>query len=388
LGDPAVVMEFDFATAARIVLGAGRSAQLPSIVDDLGSRALVCTGSTPQRHAELLDRLTLPHKVFTVSGEPTIEVARQATAIGRDHGADVIVAIGGGSVLDLGKAVAMLLGNGGDPLDYLEVVGRGQAIARASLPYVAAPTTAGTGAEVTANATLVSPEHALKASMRSPLMLPRVALVDPLLTVSGPPPVTASSGLDALTQCLEPFVSSKANPVTDGLAREGLRHAAAGLRRAYADGTDIAARTDMSVCSLLGGMALANAKLGAVHGFAGVVGAMFDVPHGAACAALLAPVVEANVRALRDRQPAHPALDRYAEAARLLTGRDDASIEDGVAWIRETVALLKIAGLGTFGLRGEHTDEVVAKAARSSSMQGNPVVLSDDELHQVLAASV
>jgi alcohol dehydrogenase class IV len=389
LGQRAVVTgpSFEFATAARIVLGAGRSAELPSIVGGLGSRALVCTGSRAQRHAELLDRLTVPYTLYTVRGEPTVEVAREATEIARAHGADVILGIGGGSVLDLGKAVAMLLGNGGDPLDYLEVVGRGQKITRESTPYIAAPTTAGTGAEVTANATLVSPEHGIKASLRSPRMLPRVALVDPMLTVSGPPSVTASSGLDALTQCLEPFVSVKANPLTDGLAREGLRHAAAGLRQAYADGADLDARTHMALCSLLGGMALANAKLGAVHGFAGVVGAMLGVPHGAACAALLAPVVETNVRALRLRQPGDPALERYAEAARLLTGRADATIEAGVAWIRETVTLLRIPGLATFGLRGDQASEVVTKAARSSSMQGNPIVLRDEELHEILAAA-
>ena len=243
--------------------------------------------------------------VFPVAGEPTVELARAGVAAAREHGADVIAAIGGGSVIDLGKAVAMLLANGGDPLDYLEVVGSGQKITRPAAPCVAVPTTAGTGAEVTANAVLAVPEHRLKASLRSPLMIPRVALVDPELTVSCPPAVTAASGLDALTQCLEPFVSVRATPITDGLAREGLRRAATGLRAAHADGGDLAARTDMAMCALLGGMALANAKLGAVHGLAGVIGGTADVPHGMACAALLAPVIEANVRAPAVR--AHPA---------------------------------------------------------------------------------
>jgi alcohol dehydrogenase class IV len=283
----------------------------------------------------------------------------------------------------------MLLGNGGDPLDYLEVVGRGQQITRPAPPCVAVPTTAGTGSEVTHNAVLASPEHRLKASLRSPLMVPRVALVDPLLTVVCPPAVTASSGLDALTQCLEPFVSVKANPLTDGLAREGLRHASIGLRRAYADGADIAARSAMALCGLAGGMALANAKLGAVHGFAGVVGGVADVPHGVACAALLAPVVEANVRSLRSQDPsgAGLALARYGEAAQLLTGRAEASIEDGIAWIRETVSLLGVPRLRSYGLRPEHADEVVAKAAKASSMQGNPVTLSEADLHAILAAA-
>jgi len=375
---------FEFATAGRIMAGAGRAAELPEVLAGLGSRVLVCTGADPARHAGLLAGLDLPTEVFPVAGEPTVELARAGVAAGRGHGADVVAAIGGGSVIDLGKAVAMLLGNGGDPLDYLEAVGSGRKIGQPAVPCVAVPTTAGTGAEVTANAVLASPAHQLKASLRSTLMIPRVALVDPELTVSCPPPVTAASGLDALTQCLEPFVSVRANPLTDGLAREGLRRAAAGLRAAYADGSDLAARADMAMCSLLGGMALANAKLGAVHGLAGVIGGTAAVPHGMACAALLAPVIEANVAALRSGPPGQPALDRYAEAARLLTGNPAASVEDGLAWIRETVTLLAVPGLAAFGVRPEHTGDIAAKAARSSSMQGNPAALSDSDLRAIV----
>jgi alcohol dehydrogenase class IV len=375
---------FEFATAGKIVAGAGRAAGLPGIVAGLGSRALVCTGADPARHGGLLAGLGLPAVVFAVPAEPTVELARAGVAAAREHGADVVAAVGGGSVIDLAKAVAMLLGNGGDPLDYLEVIGSGRKITQPAVPCVAVPTTAGTGAEVTANAVLASPAHGLKASLRSPLMIPRVALVDPELTVSCPPRVTAASGLDALTQCLEPFVSVRANPLTDGLAREGLRRAAAGLRAAYADGSDLPARADMAMCSLLGGIALANAKLGAVHGLAGVIGGTADVPHGVACAALLAPVVEANVRALRSGQPGGPALDRYAEAARLLTGKTAASIGDGLAWIRETVGLLAVPGLAAFGLGPQHADDVAAKAAGSSSMQGNPVALAHGDLRAIV----
>ena len=375
---------FEFATAGRIVAGAGRAAELPGVLAGLGSRVLVCTGANPARHENLLAGLGLPAAVFPVAGEPTAELARAGAAAAREHGADVIAAIGGGSVIDLGKAVAMLLANGGDPLDYLEVVGSGQKITRPAAPCVAVPTTAGTGAEVTANAVLAVPGHRLKASLRSPLMIPRVALVDPELTVSCPPPVTAASGLDALTQCLEPFVSVRATPLTDGLAREGLRRAATGLRAAHADGGDLAARTDMAMCALLGGMALANAKLGAVHGLASVVGGTADVPHGMACAALLAPVIEANVRTLRTAAPGSSALDRYAEAAQLLTGRPGASVEDGLAWIGETLTLLGVPGLAAFGLGPGQADDIAAKAAVSSSMQGNPVPLSHDVLKAVV----
>lgn len=379
---------FGFATAGQVLFGVGRAAELPGIVEGLGARALVCTGASPGRHAALLAALGLPAATYPVLREPTVAIARAATAAAREHGADLVVAVGGGSVVDLGKAVAMLLANGGDPMDYLEVVGRGQAITRPSVPFVAVPTTAGTGADVTANAVLDSPEHRRKASLRSALMLPAVALVDPELTVGCPPAVTAASGLDALTQCLEPFVSPAASPVTDAFAREGLRRAARGLVAAHRDGADLAARTDMALCSLFGGLCLANAKLGAVHGLAGPVGGTARAPHGAVCAALLAPVMAANLRALRQCHPVHPALDRYDEAARLLTGRATATADDGVAWVRATVAALGVAGLAGYGLGPDQVAAVAAAAAGSSSMRGNPVALSGDELERVLTAAL
>ncbi|HEY9242330.1 MAG TPA: iron-containing alcohol dehydrogenase [Streptosporangiaceae bacterium] len=381
-------MRFDFATAGRILAGPGRAAELPAVLAGLGARVLVCTGTNPLRHNALISDLNLPTALFPVAGEPTVDLARTAIGAARQHGADVIAAIGGGSVIDTAKAAAILLGNGGDPLDYLEVIGAGQRITQPAVPCVAVPTTAGTGAEVTANAVLADPANRIKASLRSPLMIPRVALVDPQLTVSCPAPVTAASGLDALTQCLEPFVSVRANPVTDGLAREGLRRAAAGLRPAYADGADLAARTDMALCSLLGGLALANAKLGAVHGLAGVIGGTADVPHGFACAAVLPAVVEANVTALRSAPDGGPVLDRYTEAARLLTGDPAASIDDGLAWIRDTLRLLDVPGLASFGIQPDQAAEIAAAAARSSSMQGNPIPLPAPALRQIVLQSL
>jgi alcohol dehydrogenase class IV len=374
---------FDLALPRRVLFGAGRGAELAGLLPDLGRRVLLCTGRDPSRHRDLLGAAD-PVAVVPVEHEPTVDDVRTAAEQARTAGADVVVAIGGGSVLDMGKAVAVLLGNGTDPLDHLEVVGRGIPVQRPSVPYVAVPTTAGTGAEATANATLRSPPHGIKASIRSPHMLAAVALVDPLLTVTCPPAVTASSGLDALTQCLEPYVSPRGNPATDAVAAEGLRRGAGALRRAYESGDDREARTDMALCSLFGGIALANAKLGAVHGLAGVIGGMIDAPHGAVCAALLAPVVEANIRVLRERDAGSPALRRYADVARLLTGRDDATIADGVGWLRETVAALHVPALDTVGLQPAQYAEVAEKAARSSSMQGNPVPLSEDQLIAVL----
>jgi alcohol dehydrogenase class IV len=379
---------FEFATAGRIVFGLGRSAGLPGLAAGLGSRALVCTGSDPSRHERLLGGLGMPAAVFPVNGEPTVALARAAVAAARDQDADVVVAVGGGSVIDTGKAAAMLMANGGDPLDYLEVVGAGKSVTRRSVPCVAVPTTAGTGAEVTANATLAVPEQGVKASLRSTLMLPAVAVVDPELTLSCPPPVTAAAGLDALAQCLEPLVSVKANPMSSTLAAEGLRRAASGLRAAYADGADLTARTDMALCSLAGGIALANAKLGAVHGLAGAIGGTALVPHGVACAMLLAPVIEANVRALRAERPGHPALGQYALAARLLTGEPGATVEDGIAWITETIHLLRVPRLATFGIGEQQFDGIAERAAKSSSMQGNPIPLSTADLRTILLRAV
>ena len=377
---------FDLALPPRISFGPGRAADVPEIVAGLGSRVLVVTGSTPARVESVIAPLRAGAdvvEVFTVGAEPTVQDARSATAIGHALGAEVVVAIGGGSPIDLGKAVAMLLGNGGDPMDYIEVVGRGQPILRAPLPLVAVPTTAGTGAEVTANAVLSVPEHGVKASLRHPLMIPRHAIVDPELTLDCPPAVTAASGMDALTQCLEPYVSNRANRMTDSWARMGMMAAGRSLVAAYWDGSDVAAREDMSLCSLLGGLSLANAKLGAVHGFAGVLGGMTDAPHGALCAALLGPVCEANLARADARLTS-----RFAYVAACLTGVPDATAEDGLHWIEHTRALLQIPALSDYGLTAGDTDVVVAKAARASSMQGNPVELSIEELAEVFQTAL
>lgn len=299
-------------------------------------------------------------------------------------GCDLVIGLGGGSVLDTAKAVAALLANGGDPLDYLEVVGRGQPLTRPSLPCIAAPTTAGTGSEVTRNAVLGSPEHQVKASLRSPTMLPALAVIDPELTYSMPPDVTAATGLDALTQCIEPFVSPRATPLTGAICREGIQRAARSLRRAYLDGENAPAREDMALASLCGGLALANAGLGAVHGFAGPIGGMFPAPHGAICARLLGPVMAANLRALRERDPDAPALARYDEVARLLTGDPHARAEAGVSWVVDLVEALNVAKLSSFGITRHDFSEIVAKSQQASSMKANPIQLKEGELMDIL----
>ena len=300
----------------------------------------------------------------------------------------MIIGFGGGSALDAAKAIAALTANDGDPLDYLEVIGQGKPLRRVPVPVIAIPTTAGTGSEVTTNAVLASKEHAVKVSLRSPLMLPRVALIDPELTFSLPPGVTASTGMDALTQCIEPFVSNRANPVTDALCREGITRGGRSLRLAHDQPEHAGARRDMALTALFGGMALANAKLGAVHGFAAPIGGMFNAPHGAVCAILLPSVMETNIHALRERSPEHEALARYSEIACMLTGNANAAAEDGAEWVRQLVTDLAIPGLAAYGVTEDAVPEIVEKAAKASSMQGNPLPLTGEELDQILKSAI
>jgi alcohol dehydrogenase class IV len=363
---------FEFATAGRILFGEGTLRQVPAAAATLGRRALLVTGASPERAATLERALEAAHVstvLFSVSGEPTLDVIRSAP-----RGCDFVIALGGGSVIDAGKALAALLTNPGDALDYLEVIGLGRPLAIASAPCIAIPTTAGTGSEVTRNAVLGSPEHRVKASLRSPSMLPRLAVVDPELTYGLPREITASTGLDALTQLIEPYVSVRANQMTDQFFVEGMRRAAGALGRAWENGGDRQARGEMAWASLLGGMALANAALGAVHGFAAPIGGMFPAPHGAVCAALLPYAMEVNAGALRARAPEK--LDRYDEVARLLTGKPHASAPDGVKWVAALCQKLEIPPLRSYGVTQGDVPLLVEKAAQANSMKGNPIALT------------
>jgi alcohol dehydrogenase class IV len=380
-------VKFEFATATRIIFGEGKLEEAGVLAVALGSRALIVQGSGGRAESlrTLLHAKGIATSELRVSGEPTIALAERGVALARRDRCDVVIALGGGSVIDAGKAIAALLTNPGAPRDYLEVVGAGHPLTERSAPFIAIPTTAGTGAEVTRNAVLMVEEERVKVSLRSPFMLPATAIIDPTLTYSLPPAITASTGLDALTQCIEPYVTPQANPLTDAVAREGMQRAAGALRRAFHDGRDVDARRDMAVASLCGGLALANAKLGAVHGFAAPLGGMFPVPHGVACARLLPPVVEINVRALRARASGSPALARYDDVARTLTGTLGARAEDGASWLRDLVEELAIPALSTFGITESDIPRVVEKAKRASSMQGNPIALTDEELAEALA---
>jgi alcohol dehydrogenase class IV len=379
-------MHFEFAAPNRIIFGPGTASEVGKLAAG-STRALVVTGRDAQRAAPVVNALEdsgQGYVTFAVPHEPTTDLVREGTAKARKEHCDLVIGIGGGSVIDAGKAIAALLTNGGVPLDYLEVIGRGQPITQRSAPYIAIPTTAGTGTEVTANAVLASPQHRVKVSLRGPLILPHVAIVDPELTHSVPPQITATTGLDAFTQVLEPYVTPLSNPITDTFCREGLWRASEALPRAFKDGNDASAREDMALVSLLGGLALANARLGAVHGFAGVLGGMYHAPHGAICGRLLPFVMEANVAALVSRAPESPALARYDEIAAILTGDFDTAAPDGVDWVVDLCEALGVPGLATYGVSEEHFPEIVEKTQRSSSMKGNPIKLTDAELITIL----
>ncbi len=382
-------MTFEFKTAGKILFGPRSAERLPDLAGETGARLFVVTGSKPERYQSVLDSLHtggLQTERFAVAGEPSTSVVADGLEAARAHRAEVVVALGGGSVIDTGKIIAALMTNEGDLYDYLEVVGGGRPIAEAPVPFIAVPTTSGTGSEATRNAVISVPENKVKVSVRSPLMLPSCAVVDPDLTHTCPSTVTASSGLDAITQLLEAFVARKRNPFTDAVCREGLPRAGRSIRTVYRNPTDAGAREDMAIAALFSGIALANAGLGAVHGFAGPLGGLIGAPHGELCAALLGPVIETNCEVAHEAtgSEAEEIVARYEEAARLLLGDRSAETEHLVNWIYETVSELKIVSLGSLGLTRELVPESVAKAQKASSMKGNPVELAEDHLVSIL----
>jgi alcohol dehydrogenase class IV len=380
-------MKFEFMTASRIIVERGGLKQVGKLAKSFGERVLLVGRLASDDTKKAIEYLNNEGCVVTevnVKGEPSVDSINEILALSKANQCEVVVAIGGGSVLDSGKTIAALMTNTNDIMDYLEVIGNGVPVSKKSLPFIAVPTTSGTGAEATKNATILSAAHKVKVSIRSPYMLPDVVLLDAQLTVSVPKDVTASTGLDALTQVLEPYVSKMANPITDAFAKEGLTRAARSLKKAYDQGDDIDAREDMAIASLFGGISLANAKLGAVHGFAGVLGGMFPIPHGVVCARLLPFVTRKNIEVLNARDSLNPAVKRYEDVAKILTDNPSAKAMDGVAWLEDLCKHLDVAPLRAFGVKEEHFEEIINKSMNASSMKGNPIDLTFDELKDIL----
>ncbi len=375
---------FELAAPGRTVFGAGVVAQAGPALRALGAkRVLLVTGRSGRRGDAFRAHLNLPTVTWVIPSEPTLDMVSEGRALAMREKCDAVVALGGGSAVDAGKAIAALAGNDGDLLDHMEIVGKAQPLPRPGLPCIAIPTTAGTGAEVTKNSVLTSPEAKVKASLRSPHLLPVLALVDPDLLDGMPRSVLAPTGLDALSHLLESFVSIRANAFSLALAREGMARVARLLRLAFEHGLTAERREDLAVASLFGGLCLANSGLGAVHGFAAPLGGRWQAPHGAVCAALLSAVMRANIVALSRRDAQSPVLGRYRELNDLLAAGGDA-----VAWTAELASALEIPKLGALGIRQEDVPLLVEKAKVASSMRGNPIVLTDEELTTIVHESM
>ncbi len=384
-------MNFEFFGSTQIIFGCGALSQLGGVAKSCGKNAFVVTGSGSINAQHLMNLLAdqgLTFTQFKVTGEPSILVAEQAASFARAANCDFVIGFGGGSVIDCAKAVSAMITNPGALLDYLEVVGQNQPLIRPGAPVIAIPTTAGTGSEVTRNSVLSVPGEKVKVSLRSVNILPRIALVDPNLTITMPPSVTASSGMDAFTQLLESYLSPRANKITDQLAIIGIEHIARSMLQAYQNGQDINAREDMSLGSLLSGMTLTNAGLGVVHGFAGPIGGLYNAPHGTICASLLPSSMKINLGALQKSDPRHPALKRFREVSMILTGNKQAKAEDGLVWITSLSKKLNIPRLSSLGINESDFPLIIEKSSRSSSMKGNPVQLSREDLYQILTEAL
>lgn len=380
-------MQFEFATVPRILFSPGRVNSIGTLAGEFGNRAFIVSGvpkSLSDRLIELLEAQDITCSIEKINQEPTIELIHELVELARRYSPDLIIGFGGGSALDSSKATAALLSNPGELTDYLEVIGLNKPLSYPSLPLIAIPTTSGTGSEVTKNAVLSSPHHHAKVSLRSPYLFPKIALVDPELTFSVHPMITASTGLDALTQLIESYTCNEPNPLTDALCLEGIQRVARSLFQAFDDGSSLRAREDMSIASLFSGLALANARLGAVHGLAGPVGGEIPAAHGAICACLLPHVMEANLTALLDMLPDHPTLDRYHTIGKILSGDPTATADVGLHWIRDFCRYVNIPQLSVSGLSEAQFDKILENARKSSSMKGNPIILSDLDLRSIL----
>lgn len=391
---------FSFLSPKLVV---GRGIALKSMKDAMKelkvSRPFIITGKTGfSRYRSLLSEGVSSYNLldsvprFAITGEPTVEDVVACTEQAIAAKCDVIISVGGGSSIDLAKAVAALVTNREDIYEYLEVIGNGKAIQSKPLPHICIPTTAGTGSECTKNAVLKSVKEGRKVSIRHDMMLPTVSIIDPMLTISCSPSITAHVGLDTLCQLIEPFTSNQPNPFTDSLAREGITRAARSLKTAFLKGDDVEAREDLALASALGGLCLANSKLGAVHGFASVIGGMFDeAPHGAVCACLMPATFRMNVKRLTDAASSGDIdgklkLDRFTEVAMIITGNSEASAYDGIAWIENLVKDLQVPALSKLcsGLNVSHVKEIVDGTIVASSTKGNPVKLSEDNLREII----
>lgn len=376
---------FQFMTATRIIFGEGSLESSLSVISQYGYSALLVSGKNSERYAPLLNYLhqqNMRYQHVAVTGEPNISMVEEAAALGRRFKPDMVIAIGGGSVLDMGKAVAAIIPNQGNVYDYVEVVGRSVPLKAKPLPFIAIPTTASSGSEVTRNAVLKSAQDRVKISLRSPDMLADVAIVDPTLTYGTDPLTSGRGAMDAFTHLMEAYVCGQPNPLTDMICEEGMRR----ISRAIIPGclrNDKNARSDLSFAAMLGGMASTNAKLGAAHGLASALGGKLDAPHSVITARLAPYVMSENIEAAKEAGR-NDILQRYKAIARILTGRKNACLEDGILWVNMMLKRLSIPHLTDFGVCSTSFERVAADALKSTSIKGNPIPLTIERLTHIL----
>jgi len=382
--------DFDYYLPTRIIFGKGSIRKCVMFARELGNNALVVTGSgkvSIDGLRTLLREEGINWTEYRVGGEPRVDIILDGIRIAKDAKSDHVICLGGGSVMDAGKAIAAMMTNPGYLMDYLEVVGKGKSVDIQGLPVITIPTTAGTGSEVTRNSVISVPERKIKVSMRGKGMPAKIALIDPELTYSLPPEIIATTGMDALTQVIEAYMSNSANPISDAYALEGIRRGAESMLKAFENGKDEDARANMSMTALFSGIALSHAGLGAVHGFAGVIGGMIDAPHGAICACLLPAVLSANFETISKGENNNDALLRFKRFSQIVTGESSPTPQKGIEWVRDLSKKLKIKGLSYLGVKKSDFKFIVPKAVLSSSMKKNPLVLGEDVLLKILEES-
>lgn len=391
------ITPFSLSRLPRIEFGSGVVARLPALAADFGSRMLLVTGAGSLQHSALWPQLIegfhaagLRWSHLTVPGEPSPDLVDEAVRAFRAENVDVVVGIGGGSALDAAKAIAGLLRPSNTVMDHLEGVGPELPYEGPSTPFIAVPTTAGTGSECTKNAVLsVHGRDGFKKSFRDEQLVAAHALIDPNLLATCPPAIVAANGMDAFTQLLESYVSSRATPFADSLAWGGMKAARDGLLDLYADAGDAAARVKMAYAATVSGITLAQVGLGSVHGLAAPLGAFFPIPHGVACGTLVATAARINIEALRTRVPAHPALEKYAQVGRLLCRDSRLDREAAHAALVDTLTewtrTLDLPALAHYGVSQGDIPHIVAHS-RGSSMKTNPIVLNDAEIAAIVAA--
>lgn len=388
-------LEFDLLPLPQIYFGVEKIGKLVEIIPTFGKSTLIVASESVWKNKIIkeklerkLDDIKLTREIFFIKGEPNTEIIDKGVELAKEQKAELVLSFGGGSVIDVGKAIAGLVTNKGKIIDYMEVIGKGKKMIKEPLPHIAIPTTAGTGSEVTKNAVILSKKDKIKVSIRSPFLIPKIVIVDPQVMISQPKNVTAACGIDALTQLIEAYTSRKAQPITDSLALLGIRRAVESIIRAYEDGEDIVAREDMALAALLSGICLANAGLGAVHGFAGPIGGMYNIPHGVVCGALLEVVLQENIRSMFSQVPFHLTLAKYARLGELVSDLTFGDIREAVrnlvGFVASLTKTLKIPKLKELGLQQDDIDEIIQKAKKSSSMRYNPVELTDKQLVRIL----